>query len=91
MALAGIEVDLRQAGCAGRREQLAHLSPYHGCRWPGRGWVSGCGDELGARGWVSFGATILFAGNLQGVTQTMPLAIYLGFESNLDNAVTLSR
>jgi molybdate transport system permease protein len=37
-----------------------------------------------------FGATILFAGNLEGVTQTMPLAIYLGFESNLGLAVTLS-
>jgi len=37
-----------------------------------------------------FGATILFAGNLQGVTQTMPLAIYLGFEKNLGVAVALS-
>ncbi|HEY5902208.1 MAG TPA: ABC transporter permease [Anaerolineales bacterium] len=37
-----------------------------------------------------FGATILFAGNLEGVTQTMPLAIYLGFESNLGVAVALS-
>jgi molybdate transport system permease protein len=37
-----------------------------------------------------FGATILFAGNLQGVTQTMPLAIYLGFERDLNVAVVLS-
>ncbi|MCX6068736.1 MAG: ABC transporter permease [Chloroflexi bacterium] len=37
-----------------------------------------------------FGATILFAGNLEGVTQTMPLAIYLSFERNLDVAVVLS-
>ena len=37
-----------------------------------------------------FGATILFAGNLEGVTQTMPLAIYLGFESSLGMAVALS-
>src|SRR5512143_2954879 len=37
-----------------------------------------------------FGATILFAGNLEGVTQTMPLAIYLGFESNLGVAIALS-
>ena len=37
-----------------------------------------------------FGATILFAGNLEGVTQTMPMAIYLGFESNLGVALTLS-
>ncbi len=37
-----------------------------------------------------FGATILFAGNLQGVTQTMPLAIYLGFERNVGVAIALS-
>jgi molybdate transport system permease protein len=37
-----------------------------------------------------FGATILFAGNFPGRTQTMPLAIYLGFESHLDVALTLS-
>lgn len=37
-----------------------------------------------------FGATILFAGNLEGVTQTMPLAIYLGFERNVGVAVALS-
>jgi molybdate transport system permease protein len=37
-----------------------------------------------------FGATILFAGNLEGVTQTMPMAIYLGFERNLGVAITLS-
>ncbi|MGO8950896.1 MAG: ABC transporter permease [Ktedonobacterales bacterium] len=43
-----------------------------------------------ARALGEFGATIIFAGNLQGVTQTMPLAIYLGFEYNLDSAITLS-
>jgi molybdate transport system permease protein len=37
-----------------------------------------------------FGATIMFAGNLEGRTQTMPLAVYLGFESNLGVAVALS-
>jgi len=37
-----------------------------------------------------FGATILFAGNLEGVTQTMPMAIYLGFERNLGIALSLS-
>ena len=43
-----------------------------------------------ARALGEFGATILFAGNFLGRTQTMPLAIYLGFESNLDVALTLS-
>jgi len=37
-----------------------------------------------------FGATILFAGNLEGVTQTMPLAIYLGLERGLGVAIALS-
>lgn len=43
-----------------------------------------------ARAMGEFGATIVFAGNLPGVTQTMPLAIYLGFETDLGLAVTLS-
>jgi molybdate transport system permease protein len=37
-----------------------------------------------------FGATILFAGNLEGITQTMPMAIYLGFERELGIALALS-
>jgi molybdate transport system permease protein len=43
-----------------------------------------------ARALGEFGATIIFAGNLPGRTQTMPTAIYLGFERNLDSALTLS-
>lgn len=43
-----------------------------------------------ARALGEFGATIIFAGNIQGVTQTMPLAIYTEFQSNLDAAVALS-
>lgn len=43
-----------------------------------------------ARALGEFGATILFAGNFPGRTQTMPLAIYIGFEVDLNVAVTLS-
>lgn len=43
-----------------------------------------------ARALGEFGATILFAGNFLGRTQTMPLAIYIGFELNLDVALTLA-
>jgi molybdate transport system permease protein len=43
-----------------------------------------------ARALGEFGATILFAGNFPGVTQTMPLAIYVGFESDFQAALTLS-
>lgn len=43
-----------------------------------------------ARALGEFGATIIFAGNYPGRTQTMPLAIYLGFELDLGVALTLS-
>lgn len=43
-----------------------------------------------ARALGEFGATIVFAGNFIGRTQTMPLAIYQGFELDLSVALTLS-
>jgi len=43
-----------------------------------------------ARALGEFGATIIFAGNYPGRTQTMPLAIYLGFEIDLNVAISLS-
>jgi molybdate transport system permease protein len=43
-----------------------------------------------ARALGEFGATITFAGNLQGRTQTMPLAVYLALEDNRDTAIALS-
>ncbi|MBC8160917.1 MAG: molybdate ABC transporter permease subunit [Roseiflexaceae bacterium] len=43
-----------------------------------------------ARALGEFGATIIFAGNFIGRTQTMPLAIYQGFEQELSVALTLS-
>lgn len=43
-----------------------------------------------ARALGEFGATIIFAGNLPSVTQTVPLAIYAAMESNFDAAVALS-
>jgi molybdate transport system permease protein len=43
-----------------------------------------------ARSLGEFGATLMFAGNLPGVTQTMPLAIYIALSSDLQVAVVLS-
>lgn len=43
-----------------------------------------------ARALGEFGATIMFAGNLMGRTQTMPLAIYTAMESDLTAALVLS-
>lgn len=43
-----------------------------------------------ARALGEFGATITFAGNLPGTTQTMPLAVYIALESNPQAAVALA-
>lgn len=45
------------------------------------GWTRALGE---------FGATILFAGNFPGRTQTMPLAIYIALESDVNAAIVLS-
>jgi molybdate transport system permease protein len=42
-----------------------------------------------ARGLGEFGATIMFAGSLQGTTQTLPLAIYSQFEADFTTALAL--
>ena len=43
-----------------------------------------------ARALGEFGATITFAGNIQGRTQTMPLAVYLFLETQQGTAIILS-
>ncbi|HZL19780.1 MAG TPA: ABC transporter permease [Polyangia bacterium] len=43
-----------------------------------------------ARALGEFGATLMFAGNLSGRTQTLPLAIYTALESDLRTAQSLS-
>jgi molybdate transport system permease protein len=43
-----------------------------------------------ARSLGEFGATVTFAGNLQGRTQTLPLATFLALETDLDQAILLS-
>ena len=43
-----------------------------------------------ARALGEFGATITFAGNFPGRTQTMPLATYLALETDLDEAIMLA-
>ena len=40
-----------------------------------------------ARALGEFGATIMFAGNVTGVTQTLPLAVYAEFQSSLDASI----
>ena len=43
-----------------------------------------------ARALGEFGATITFAGNLPGVTQTLPLAVYIAMETRPEVAIVLS-
>ncbi|WP_435827234.1 ABC transporter permease [Nonomuraea dietziae] len=43
-----------------------------------------------ARALGEFGATITFAGNFPGTTQTMPLAVYLALETEPEAAIVLS-
>jgi len=50
----------------------------------------GAGEALAfARGMGEFGATIMFAGSLQGVTQTLPLAVYQEFDVDFHTALAL--
>ena len=43
-----------------------------------------------ARAFGEFGATVTFAGNLQGRTQSLPLAVFVALESDRATAVTIS-
>jgi len=43
-----------------------------------------------ARALGEFGATIMFAGNFQGRTQTMPLAIYTTMQGDMDASISLA-
>jgi molybdate transport system permease protein len=54
----------------------------------GRGLAAGAALSL-ARGIGEFGATIMFAGSLQGVTQTLSLAIYAQLDLDFDVALAL--
>ena len=50
----------------------------------------GAGAALAfARGVGEFGATIMFAGNFQGLTQTLPLAVYAQFDHDFSLALSL--
>jgi molybdate transport system permease protein len=55
--------------------------------WPG---LAGGAAMSWARALGEFGATLMFAGNMSGRTQTLPLAIYTALESDLHTAQSLS-
>ena len=88
VGFAGVDPQLEEAALVEGANQLQLFREVM-APLAGRALVSGA-MMTWTRALGEFGATILFAGNLQGITQTMPLAIYLGFERNLDVAVVLS-
>src|SRR6185503_2889037 len=55
--------------------------------WPA---LAGGAAMSWARALAEFGATLMFAGNMSGRTQTLPLAIYAALESDLHTAQSLS-
>jgi molybdate transport system permease protein len=87
VGLAGVSIDLERAAAldgAGPLQILRYITlPL---AW--RGIVGGIA-LCWARALGEFGATIIFAGNYPGRTQTMPLAVYLGFQIDLNQALTL--
>lgn len=84
----GVDQELEQAAAldgANRWDILRHITiPL---AWP---ILFGGAVMTWARALGEFGATIIFAGNFPGRTQTMPLAIYIGFELDFMVALTLA-
>lgn len=85
---AGVDAELEQAAA------LDGASPFQVFRFitVPLAWIPLFGGAVmtWARALGEFGATIIFAGNFVGRTQTMPLAIYQGFEQELGVALTLA-
>jgi molybdate transport system permease protein len=85
---AGVERDLEQAA---QVDGAAPLQVFGWITLP-LAWPALLGGLVmtWARALGEFGATIIFAGNFPGRTQTMPLAIYIGFELDMTIALTLA-
>jgi molybdate transport system permease protein len=88
LGLSGVSNELEQAAALDGATPLQTFR-YVTLRLAWQGIVGGIA-LCWARALGEFGATIIFAGNLPGRTQTMPLAVYLGFELDLTRALTLA-
>jgi molybdate transport system permease protein len=88
LGLSGVSNELEQAAALDGATPLETFR-YVTLRLAWQGIVGGIA-LCWARALGEFGATIIFAGNLPGRTQTMPLAVYLGFELDLTRALTLA-
>jgi len=88
ISFSGIDKELKQAAALDGANRW-QIFQYIVLPLSWMGMLSGC-VMTWARALGEFGATIIFAGNFPGRTQTMPLAIYIGFEIELNVALTLS-
>ena len=87
-ALRGVDEDLLiVARTLGQSQAGAFLRVAVPIALPG---IVTAGALSWARALGEFGATLFFAGNLAGTTQTMPLAIYTALESDSRTAVALA-
>jgi molybdate transport system permease protein len=88
LGFGAIDPDLKQAAAL---DGANHWQPFRFVDLP-LSWMALLSGSVmtWARALGEFGATIIFAGNFPGRTQTMPLAIYVGFEIDLNVAVTLA-
>ena len=76
---------------AARTLGASRLTVFRRVTLPLAGPALGAGAVLcWARALGEFGATITFAGNFPGTTQTMPLKVYLALESAPEQAIVLS-
>jgi molybdate transport system permease protein len=88
LGFSGIDEDVREAAAIdGANHWYSFRSILIPLAWPAL--ISGAAMTW-ARALGEFGATIIFAGNFPGHTQTMPLAIYIGFEMDMNVALALS-
>lgn len=88
VGLAGVDPELKLAASL---EGASALQIFRRITLPlaWRGFAAGIALAW-TRALGEFGATIVFAGNFPGRTQTMPLEVYVSFESRFEQAVTLS-
>ena len=84
-AFARIDVDLEDAA---RADGAGEWAVFRSITAPIAAGSLGAGAVLAwARALGEFGATIMFAGNIVGRTQTLPLVVYSEFQSSLDASV----
>ncbi|MBI1369000.1 MAG: molybdate ABC transporter permease subunit [Planctomycetes bacterium] len=81
---ATLEDSARNLGASGTRVFWRVTLPL---AWRG---ILGGATLCWARALGEFGATIIFAGNFPGRSRTMPIAVYLGFETDLKQAIALA-